>query len=49
MRLDKNDTNIILSTIESIFGNVKVYLFGSRLDEQKRWRYRFIHCIRRKI
>lgn len=36
MRLDKNDTNIILSTIESIFGNVKVYLFGSRLDEQKK-------------
>lgn len=36
MRLDKNDTNIILSTVESIFGNVKVYLFGSRLDEQKK-------------
>ena len=36
MRLDKYDTNIILSTVESIFGNVKVYLFGSRLDEQKK-------------
>ena len=36
MRLDKNDKNIILSTVESIFGNGKVYLFGSRLDEQKK-------------
>ena len=36
MRLDKNDKNIILSTIENIFGNGKVYLFGSRLDEQKK-------------
>lgn len=36
MRLDKNDINIILSTIEGIFGSVKVYLFGSRLDEQKK-------------
>lgn len=31
MRLDKNDTNIILSTVESIFGNVKVYLFEKKI------------------
>lgn len=34
MRLDKNDINIIVSTVEAIFGSVKIYLFGSRLYER---------------
>jgi predicted nucleotidyltransferase len=36
MRLDKKDVDIIVSTIEDIFGKVKVYLFGSRLDDLKK-------------
>lgn len=36
MRLDEKDTQIIVSTIENIFGKVKVYLFGSRLDDHKK-------------
>jgi len=36
MRLDKKDREIIVSTIEKIFGKVKVYLFGSRLDDCKK-------------
>ena len=36
MRLDKKDIEIIISTIENIFGEVKVYLFGSRLDDYKK-------------
>jgi len=36
MRLDKKDAGIIVSTIESIFDKVKVYLFGSRLDDNKK-------------
>ena len=36
MRLDKKDADVIVSTIENIFGTVKVYLFGSRLDDDKK-------------
>ena len=36
MRLDKKDIEIIVNTIEHIFGKVKVYLFGSRLDDHKK-------------
>lgn len=36
MRLDKKDREIIVTTIENIFGQVKVYLFGSRLDDDKK-------------
>jgi len=36
MRLDKKDREIIVTTIEDVFGKVKVYLFGSRLDDDKK-------------
>ncbi|MBN2823882.1 MAG: nucleotidyltransferase domain-containing protein [Campylobacterales bacterium] len=36
MRLDSSEKNLILTTVESIFGDAKVYLFGSRLDTTKK-------------
>jgi len=36
MRLRKKEQNIIKDTIYSIFGEVTIYLFGSRLDESKK-------------
>jgi|GEM_PF-241547 predicted nucleotidyltransferase len=36
MRLDDNEKNLIVTTVENIFGKAKVYLFGSRLDDTKK-------------
>ncbi|WP_457560326.1 nucleotidyltransferase domain-containing protein [Caminibacter sp.] len=36
MRLSENQVKIILKVINEIFGEVEVYLFGSRLDDSKR-------------
>jgi len=36
MRLESNEKNLILTTVESVFGEAKVYLFGSRLDSTKK-------------
>ena len=36
MRLSEQEKKIIKSVIAEIFGEAKVYLFGSRLDESKR-------------
>lgn len=36
MRLDKDQRAFIVSTLENIFGSVKIYLFGSRLNDDKK-------------
>ena len=36
MRLSKKLTSQIITSIESIFGHVDVYLFGSRVDNSKK-------------
>ena len=36
MRLSEQEKKIIKSVIAEIFGEARVYLFGSRLDESKR-------------
>jgi len=36
MRLTKSEQKMILDTIENIFGEVEVFLFGSRLDMLKK-------------
>lgn len=36
MRSDDNEKNLIVTTVENIFGKAKVYLFGSRLDDTKK-------------
>jgi len=36
MRLSEKEINIIKNTLENIFEDVTVYLFGSRLDESKK-------------
>ena len=36
MRLSEQEKTIIKSVIAEIFGEARVYLFGSRLDESKR-------------
>ena len=36
MRLSEQEKKIIKSVIAEIFGEAKVYLFGSRLDESKK-------------
>ena len=36
MRLNKSDKELIVSTIENIFGKARVYLFGSRLNNSKK-------------
>jgi len=45
LRISDYEKEIIVKTVKDIFGNnTKVYLFGSRVyDDKKRWRYRFIH------
>ena len=36
MRLSKKELETIKETVENIFGDVVVYLFGSRADDSKR-------------
>ncbi len=36
MRLDSTETNLIKTTIENVFGQSDIYLFGSRLDDSKK-------------
>jgi len=36
MRLEAVEKEIIVNTLKDIFGSVKVYLFGSRLDDTKK-------------
>ena len=36
MRLSEKEINIIKNTLENIFEDVTVYLFGSRLDESRK-------------
>jgi len=36
MRLEKNEIFIIKSTFEKIFGSGDIYLFGSRIDDNKK-------------
>lgn len=36
MRLSEKEVNLIKSTLVSVFGDVKIYLFGSRLDDSKK-------------
>ncbi len=36
MRLEKNEIEIVKKSIEAIFGKSKIYLFGSRLDNNKK-------------
>ena len=36
MRLTNKEQNIIQQTILNIFGNSKIYLFGSRIDDNKK-------------
>jgi len=36
MRLSTKDVNIIKTTLQENIGNVKVYLFGSRVDDRKK-------------
>lgn len=35
MRLNKNEVELIRDTIDGFLGNVRVYLFGSRLNEKR--------------
>lgn len=36
MRLSTKETNIIKTKVENIFGEAVIYLFGSRLDDNKK-------------
>ena len=36
MRLNEKEVSLIKSTLVAVFGDVKIYLFGSRVDESKK-------------
>ena len=36
MRLEKNEIEVIVATIDKIFNRTEVFLFGSRLDDTKK-------------
>jgi len=36
MRLSEKEVSVIKSTIKNIFGDVQLYLFGSRVDDGKK-------------
>ncbi len=36
MRLEKNEIEVIISTVDNVFNRAEVFLFGSRLDNSKK-------------